>query len=296
MIDKGGFISMKKKITALCLFLVMAVTLAVGCSSKDNSTDGTKPEAPTAQPEEKKDEVPAETESKLEYEKIIVGMDDTFAPMGFRDESGNLAGLDIDLANAVSQQLGIPFELQPIDWSMKETELNNKNIDLIWNGYTITPQRQEQVAFTNSYLANKQVVVTMADSTINTLADLAGKTVAAQAESSAVSAIDTKPEIRDSFKELATFETNDQCLMDLEAGRSDAVVADEVLLRYYISQKGEENYKILEEDFGDEEYGIGARKEDTALVEAINTALQQLKESGKTAEISTKWFGADIIK
>lgn len=287
---------MKKKITALCLFLVMAVTLAVGCSSKDNSTDGTKPEAPTAQPEEKKDEVPAETESKLEYEKIIVGMDDTFAPMGFRDESGNLAGLDIDLANAVSQQLGIPFELQPIDWSMKETELNNKNIDLIWNGYTITPQRQEQVAFTNSYLANKQVVVTMADSTINTLADLAGKTVAAQAESSAVSAIDTKPEIRDSFKELATFETNDQCLMDLEAGRSDAVVADEVLLRYYISQKGEENYKILEEDFGDEEYGIGARKEDTALVEAINTALQQLKESGKTAEISTKWFGADIIK
>ena len=97
------------------------------------------------------------------------------------------------------------------------------------------------------------------------------------------------------FKSLGEFETNDQCLMDLEAGRTDAVVADEVIIRYYVSKKGEEKYKILEEDFGKEEYGIGVRQEDTALLEALNVALDELKENGTTKEISEKWFGSDII-
>ncbi len=166
---------------------------------------------------------------------------------------------------------------------------------MIWNGYTITEERKQKVAFSQPYLNNRQVVVTMADSDINTLADLAGKTVAAQAESSAVDAINTKPEIAETFKSLGEFETNDQCLMDLEAGRTDAVVADEVIIRYYVSKKGEEKYKILEEDFGKEEYGIGVRQEDTALLEALNVALDELKENGTTKEISEKWFGSDII-
>lgn len=114
--------------------------------------------------------------------------------------------------------------------------------------------------------------------------------------SSAVAAIDAKPEIKDTFKELVTFETNDQCLRDLEAGRSDAVVADEILVKYYISQKGAEKYKILEEDFGEEEYGIGVRKDDTALLNALNEALDTLKENGTSKEIGEKWFGDDIIK
>ncbi len=196
---------------------------------------------------------------------------------------------------ATGEIMGIPFELQPIDWSMKETELANKNIDMIWNGYTITEERKEKVAFSQPYLNNRQVVVTMADSDINTLADLTDKTVAAQAESSAIDAINSKPEIAQTFKSLGEFETNDQCLMDLEAGRTDAVVADEVIIRYYVSKKGEEKYKILEEDFGKEEYGIGVRKEDTQLLEALNVALDTLKENGTTKEISEKWFGSDII-
>lgn len=278
---------MRKKVFAFLMLLTLTVSVVVGCTSKESAT-----QAPT---EDTKGEQTAQN-NNLGYEKIIVGMDDTFAPMGFRDKDGNLVGVDIDLANAVSQELGIPLELQSIDWSMKETELNNKNIDLIWNGYTITPIRESKVLFSKPYLKNKQVVVTLADSPINTLADLSGKTVAVQSESSAIAAIDGKPEIGNTFKQLATFETNDQCLMDLEAGRSDAVVADEVLIRYYIAQKGEEKYKVLEEDFGDEEYGIGARKEDTALIDAINTTLTKLKENGKTAEISKKWFSSDIIQ
>lgn len=277
---------MKKKSLAITLLMIMGVMLISGCSAK---------------------ETPKEIEPKIEsegtdeainlgYDKLIMGLDDTFAPLGFRDEKGDLVGFDVEFAQAVSQEIGIPIEFQPIDWSMKETELTNKNIDIIWNGYTITEERKEKVLFTNPYLANRQIVVTLADSGIEKLTDLSGKTVAVQSESSAVDAINTKPEIKDTFGNMAEFETNNDCLMDLEAGRSDAVVADEVLIRYYISIKGADKYKILDEDFGNEEYGIGVRKEDTALADAINTAIHNLKVNGKGTAISEKWFGEDIIK
>lgn len=280
-----------KKILALCLTTLLA--LSVTACQKPSEEPPTSPDNDTTQEGEEGADA---SQAALTYDKIIVGLDDTFAPMGFRDENGELTGLDVELAKAVSEEIGIPFDLQPIDWSMKEAELMNGNIDLIWNGYTITPARQEKVLFSSPYLKNKQIVVTMADSDIKTLADLKDKNIAVQAESSALDAIESKPEIRDSFKSLITLETNDLCLRDMESGRSDAVVADEVLLRYYISQKGPENYNVLEEDFGDEEYGIGARKDDGALIDAVNAALAELKANGKSAEISEKWFGADIIE
>ena len=276
---------MKKRIISICMTAMMMVSM-VACGSS---------EQPEQKPEGEQQQEQQGEQSTLDYDKIVVGLDDTFAPLGFRDEQGNLVGVDVELMEATGEIMGIPFELQPIDWSMKETELANKNIDMIWNGYTITEERKQKVAFSQPYLNNRQVVVTMADSDINTLADLADKTVAVQAESSAVDAINAKPEIAETFKNLGEFETNDQCLMDLEAGRTDAVVADEVIIRYYVSKKGEEKYKILEEDFGKEEYGIGVRQEDTALLEALNVALDELKENGTTQEISEKWFGSDII-
>ena len=272
---------MKKRMLSICMAAMMVLGMAACGTSQE-------------QPEQSENEG-QQTTGELNYDKIVVGLDDTFAHLGFRDEDGNLAGVDVELMEATGEIMGIPFELQPIDWSMKETELANNNIDMIWNGYTITDERKEKVAFSQPYLNNRQVVVTLADSDINTLADLADKSVAAQAESSAIDAIHSKPEIADTFARLGEFETNDQCLMDLEAGRTDAVVADEVIIRYYVSKKGEEKYKILEEDFGKEEYGIGVRKEDTALLDALNTALDTLKENGTTKEISEKWFGSDII-
>lgn len=277
---------MKKRIISICMATMMMASM-VACGSSEQSEQQPEGEQQTAEQQEE--------QNTLDYDKIVVGLDDTFAPLGFRDEQGNLVGVDVELIEATGEIMGIPFELQPIDWAMKETELTNKNIDMIWNGYTITEERKQKVAFSQPYLNNRQVVVTMADSDINTLADLADKTVAAQAESSAVDAINAKPEIAETFKSLGEFETNDQCLMDLESGRTDAVVADEVIIRYYVSKKGEEKYKILEEDFGKEEYGIGVRQEDTALLEALNAALDKLKENGKTKEISEKWFGSDII-
>ena len=179
---------------------------------------------------------------------------------------------------------------------MKESELNSGNIDFIWNGYTITEERKEKVDFSEAYLNNKQVIVTLATADINAKSDLAGKKVGAQSESSAIEAMEKDMELYESFNggEAITFEDNNQALMDLEAGRIDAVVADEILVKYYIKLKGEDKFKVLTEDFGSEEYGVGIRKGDIETVEAVNNSFEEMKKDGKMAEISQKWFGEDI--
>ena len=236
------------------------------------------------------------TSVTLDKDTLVVGLDDTFAPMGFRDENGEITGFDVDLAKAMGEKLGKKIEFQSIDWNMKETELNSGNIDFIWNGYSISDERKKQVDFSVPYLKNKQIIITLADSDINTKADLEDKVVAAQTGSTAVDAIEAESEVMDTFKygKPVTYESNNDVLMDLEAGRIDAAVADEIIIRYYISKKGEEKYKILDENFGEEEYGVGMRKGDTAMVEAFNKAYEELKEDGTVGEISTKWFGEDI--
>lgn len=225
-------------------------------------------------------------------EKLIMGLDDTFAPMGFRDEKGELTGFDIELAKEVSQRMGVEIEFQPIDWSMKETELNTGNIDLIWNGYSIDDERKEKVAFSTPYLANRQIIVTLSNSEIEKLIDLKGLVVAVQAESSAIGAANSREGFVESLKngKMIEFSTNNEAFNDLEAGRSDAIVVDEVLARYYMKQNGEEKYKILEEDLGKEEFAVGLRKDDTELLENLNRALNEIKEDGKYQEIYDRWF------
>ncbi|MGE4214997.1 MAG: amino acid ABC transporter substrate-binding protein [Anaerotignaceae bacterium] len=283
---------MKKRVLALGLAAAMVFGTLTGCASK---TAQTTPAA-TAAEEKTEGEAEKPATDDIGYDKVIVGLDDTFAPMGFRDESNELVGFDVELAKAAGEIIGVEVEFQPIEWAMKETELTNKNIDLIWNGYTITDARKEKVLFTQPYLNNRQIVLVLGDSEIKTLADLSGKTVATQAQSSSEEAMMAMPEIMDTFGEYVTFGTYEECLLDMEAGRADAVVADEVLIRYYISQHEGTEYKVLEENFGEEEYGIGARKEDTALVEAINGALTEIKANGKGKEISEKWFAEDILQ
>ena len=225
-------------------------------------------------------------------EKLIIGVDDTFAPMGFRDENNELVGFDIDLAKMIAEKLGVEIEFQPIDWAMKETELNANNIDLIWNGYTITEKRKEQVNFTAPYLENRQIIVVLADSNINSKSDLSGKTLSVQKESSALEAVMKDSDFASSLKDgtPVEFDTNIDCFMDLEAGRSNAIVCDEVLARYVMKQRGAEKYRVLEDNFGEEEYGIGVRKSDTELLEQLNKALEEARNDGSYDALYQKWF------
>ena len=223
---------------------------------------------------------------------LVVGLDDSFPPMGFRDEKNELVGFDIDLATIMAEKMDIEIQFQPIDWAMKESELNGKNIDMIWNGYTITEKRKEQVAFTNPYLENRQIIVVLADSNIQTKEDLKGATLAVQKESSALEAVLADETVAASLKDgkPIEFDTNIDCFMDLEAKRSEAIVCDEVLARYVIKQRGEEKYRILEDNFGTEEYGIGVRKEDTELLKQLNDALAECMQDGSYDEVYQTWF------
>lgn len=230
-------------------------------------------------------------------DELVIGLDDQFVPMGFRDESGELVGFDIDLAKAVGEKLNKKVKFQPINWGMKESELNGGNIDLIWNGYSISDERKEKVEFSKPYLNNVQIIVTLADSPINTKADLAGKKVGAQDQSTAVDAVKADGDTIKTFDggDLITFEDNNQALMDLEAGRLDAIVVDEILARYYIKARGEQKYKILSDNFGSEQYAVGIRKGETEFGEEFNKALDEVINDGQATSISQKWFDEDII-
>ncbi|AUL47193.1 amino acid ABC transporter substrate-binding protein [Bordetella trematum] len=227
--------------------------------------------------------------------KVVVGLDDNFPPMGFRDDKNQLVGFDIDMAKEAGRRLGLEVEFKPIDWSAKEAELNGKRVDVLWNGLTITEERKKNIAFTAPYMANHQIIMVAEASPIQNKADLAGQVLGAQEGSSAVDAIKKDEPVYQSLKELKLFGDNVTALMDLSAGRLNAVVVDEVVGRYLASKRPGE-YRVLVENFGTEDYGVGVRKDDTELQGKLDKTLGDMKQDGTSGRIATHWFGADIIK
>ena len=243
----------------------------------------------SVQKEEKKKENNANGIPK----KIVAGLDDSFVPMGFKNEKGEIVGFDIDLARAVAQKLGSQVEFKPINWDSKILDLNGGNIDLIWNGLTITDKRKKETEMTKPYLTSHQLIITKTGSNIKTKADLKGKIVGSQSESSGEEAVKKSGEDK-TFKEFKTYAQYDQAFMDLDAGRIDAIIADEVLAKYTKktkeTQAKKELYSILSDNYGEEEYGIAAKKGNTKLIEAINKAIEELKADGTYQKIYSKWF------
>ena len=224
---------------------------------------------------------------------FVLGLDDSFPPMGFRDENGEIVGFDIDTAREVCKRLGVELKCQPIDWAAKEQELTTGMIDCIWNGFTKTPEREKVMCFSKPYVKNAQVVVVKADSPYQTLADLAGKSLGLQAGSSAQDAVSDMPGFEDSLKEIVGFKENLTALMDLEIGGVDAVALDLLVANDNIKRSGKD-FRILDETLVEEEYAIGFRKNDIALKDAVDNALLEMAKDGTLAKIAEKWFGADI--
>ena len=237
--------------------------------------------------------IPTTWEDIVDRGYVIVGLDDTFAPMGFRDEANEIVGFDVDLAKLVFETLEIEVRFQPIDWGAKVLELDAGNIDMIWNGLTITEPRRLEMLFSDAYIANRQIVMTKTGETINTIADLAGLTVGVQLGSASQSIVEANA-IADDLEELVTYDTFNLALTDLSAGTIDAVVLDEIYGRYIISQTPN-TYRVMEEDFGDEVYGIGFRLDNTTIRDTVNDTLFDLIESGDALSISQKWFAEDIF-
>ncbi|MDY5635748.1 MAG: amino acid ABC transporter substrate-binding protein, partial [Streptococcus orisratti] len=234
-------------------------------------------------------------ETYASKKSITIGFDNTFVPMGYEDDKGNNVGFDIDLANAVFKEYGIKVKWQPINWDLKETELKNGKIDLIWNGYSITKERQAKVAFTNPYMKNEQVLVTKKSSGIDSFEGMKDKVLGAQSGSSGYDAFTSKPEVlKDLVKgnDATQYETFTQALIDLKNDRIDGLLIDRVYANYYLAQEGElDQYNIIESKFDGEDFAAGVRKEDKTLVKKVNAAFKKLYETGKFQEISKKWFG-----
>lgn len=226
--------------------------------------------------------------------KLVIGLDDTFAPMGFRDEAGEIVGFDIDLARAVCEQLGVEAEFQPIDWDAKEMALASGSVDCLWNGMSATAKRAEVMSLSQPYLNNKIIIMTKEGVTVASKEDLAQYRIGIQVESAALEAVQADPVYETIKDQITEYPTYDEVILDVQAGRLDCMIIDQVYGEYKNS-KMDEAFGTSDVDFGDDLYAIGFRKGDTELTQAVNDAINALIENGTAGEISETWFGKDIV-
>ena len=225
--------------------------------------------------------------------KFVLGLDDSFPPLGFRDDNNEIVGYDIDLAKEVAKRLDVEFVAQPIDWDAKEMELETGKIDCIWNGFTVTEDRKQALSFTKPYLNNEQVIVVKEDSGIKNLKDMTNKVVGIQSGSSAQEAVEGNASFASSIAKVIMFKDNIVALNDLDIGGVDGVVMDSVVANYSIVQT-KKPFVTIKEPLSKEEYGIAFRKSDVLLRDEVQKILEEMARDGTVAAISQKWFGKDI--
>ncbi|WP_051280109.1 amino acid ABC transporter substrate-binding protein [Anaerovorax odorimutans] len=274
---------MFKKISLLLVLVLILSIFAAGCGNDNDVKSEDNNDAA-------KDTSLTDIQDKG---TLVVGCDTEFPPMGFIGDDGELTGFDLELAALVAEKLGVKSEPKAINWDTKEIELNNGNIDVIWNGYTIKKDRNEKVEYTKPYLNNQQVLVVAADSPYEKKSDLEGKTVGAQVKSAGLDALKAD-DLASTLKAIPEYEAYTYALMDLETSRLDALAVDKILIRYAM-QQNPGKYKVLDEGLCNEYYGIGCAKGAVALREAIDKALDELQEDGSIDKLSKKWFGENLV-
>ena len=208
---------------------------------------------------------------------ITIGFDNTFVPMGFEEKNGQYVGFDIDLAQAVSEKLGFKVQFQPIDWDMKETELQNGTIP---------------------YMENQQVLVSKKSQNIQSVSDMAGKVLGAQAGSSGYLDFEAQPQLLKNIvkdQKANQYQSFNEALIDLQNDRIDALLIDRVYANYYLKTEGIlDQYEIFPAGFESESFAVGVRPADKTLLDTLNKAFVELYQEGKFQEISQKWFGEDV--
>lgn len=280
---------MKKRFVSAALAAVMALSMTA-CGSSNSAAETTA--ADTEAAESQAEETTAEEAKTTDGGTLIVGFDQDFPPMGFVGDDGEYTGFDLELAQEVAKRLGLEYKAQPIAWDSKDMELESGNIDCIWNGFTMTG-REDDYTWTEPYMANQQVFVVANDSDINSQADLAGKIVEVQADSSAEAALKEAPELTATFKELLTTADYNTAFMDLEQGAVDAIAMDVIVAGYQIQQRNAD-FKILDDSLSEEEYGVGFKKGNTELRDKVQSTLEEMTEDGTLQEVSEKWFSKDV--
>lgn len=264
---------MKKILSVLLAAMMLTATLA-GCGKATSTSD----------------ESLKKVQDKGEF---ILGLDDSFPPMGYRDDNNEIVGFDIDVAKEVASRMDVELKLQPISWDAKDQELNSNNIDCIWNGMSINEENEKAMNLSEPYMKNRMVLVVLGDSGFTSQADLSGKSIGVQSGSTAQKILE-ESDFSKTTKETIPYDDNVTAFMDLEAKGISALFVDEVLANSFINEQ-KKDYVVLEDGaLADEEYAIGFRKADQALRDEVQKTLSEMKADGKLAEISTTWFGKDV--
>lgn len=293
-----------KKLTAIMCAAVLAAGMLTGCGDKadapaaagtenmDNQTADTADtnKAAGADQTEEGAETPEEAADGADADRttFTVGFDAEFPPYGYMDESGEYVGFDLDLAREVSSRNGWEFIARPIDWDSKDMELNSGSIDCIWNGFTMQG-REDEYTWTVPYVDNSQVFVVPADAGISAPADLAGKVVGVQKDSSALAALEGESaDLAATFAQLQQYGDYNIAFMDLEQGAIDALAIDIGVANYQISSR-EDAFVVLEDKLASEQYGIGFKLGNDALKDQVEATLLEMAEDGTFMKIAEKY-------
>lgn len=289
-----------KKRAAWLMVTVMTAAILSGCGSKAQ-TPAPEQEVPVAEAadeeaapaeEAKAEETQPEAETAdaetTERTKFVIGFDAEFPPYGFMGEDGEYVGFDLDLAKEVCDRNGWEFVAQPIDWDSKDMELNSESIDCIWNGFTIQG-REDAYTWSVPYVDNSQVFVVPADAGIATHADLSGKVVGVQKDSSALQALEADAaDLAATFADLQQYSDYNIAFMDLEQGAIEALAIDIGVAKYRIGDRTEE-FTILEEQLASEQYGIGFKLGNEELKNQVEKTLLEMADDGTFMTIAEKY-------
>ena len=269
-----------KKFISTVLALGMAASLAAcgGSASTAASTESTAASA-----------AEATADSDLAYiknkGKMTIGYT-VYELMNYTDESGTFTGFDTELATAVCEKLGVEPDFVEINWDTKETELAAKSIDCIWNGLTLTDDREANMACTKPYVKNAQVVVMKADADYTSTADLAGKTVVAESGSAGETTIEEDEGLQQADFVAKSVQTD--CLMEVAAGTADAAVLDLTLASAMIGEGTDYANLVIKDELNVEEYGVAFRK-GSDVAAAVDTAFDELKADGTMQTLADKY-------
>ena len=228
---------------------------------------------------------------------ITVGIDE-FAPFGFTDESGNIAGFDVDLAKEVSKRMGVEVNFKFIEWANKEYEISYGRVDMIWNGCDIMDDYNRYMIFSRPYMDNRQIILVAAGNPhgIHGVENLAGKIVGTQAGSSSEFYIDGNEELKKSFAEFKTYVRIAEGFAGLSTGEYDALIIDEAAAQFEMKKKPDA-FEVVDVTVGSlQKIGIGFRKDNVELRDKVQAAFDEIIADGTAQKISERWFGADLIK
>jgi ABC-type amino acid transport substrate-binding protein len=257
---------MNKKYLAVALASLAVVTVVAGCGS--SGTD-------------KKD-------AGAKEEKVLrVGTEPTFPPFEFT-ENEKYVGFDMDYAQAIADKMGYKMEIKSMGFDALIPALKSGQIDMIAAGMDATPERKQQVAFTDVYFRGGYCVVVRKDNTdITGFDSLKGRTVGGQ--------IGTKPvEIaKEKGANVKQYDANSQGWLELKSGTCDAVVIDNAVAMYFMTQGGDKDLKIVGEPILSTGSALAFKKENTELLDKVNKAITELKKDGTYASLYKKWFGKE---